>query len=96
MVTVSASAVPVVVEVIGMVVVMVVFSVAGLLQPPNQPHWRQVVVVVVKVSVVTGPDDVVVSSWKTRLASFLMGEPRGEEDEANVPSSPTSRGYGKS
>ena len=63
MVTVSASSVPLV-EVMGIVVVIVVFVVTGLLQPPNQPHSRQVVIVVVKVSVVTGPDAVVVSSWR--------------------------------
>ena len=62
MVTVNnASAVPRV-DVMGTVVVIVAFVVTGLLQPPNQPHWRQVVTVVVKVSVVTGPDSVVVSS----------------------------------
>ena len=67
-VTVSASAVPTV-DVMGIVVVIVVFVVTGLLQPPNQPHWRQVVVMVVKVSVLTGPD-VVVSSCKFGLAIY--------------------------
>jgi hypothetical protein len=49
-VTVSASAV---VEVIGIVLVIVVLVVSGSRQLPNQPHFRQVVVCVVIVSVVS-------------------------------------------
>lgn len=60
-----------VMEVIGTVVVMVVFVVTGSRQLPNQPHWRQVVVEVVIVSVVSADvaDVVVLSSWIDGLVS---------------------------
>lgn len=86
-VTVKAFAVS---EVRGIVLVTVIFVVTGSRHLPNQPHFIQVVVVAVIVSVVIGAVVVVLSSYLTVSYSERIQGPL-----LRLPGTPTSPEYGK-
>jgi len=91
-VIVRASAV---VDVIGTVLVIVVFVGSGSRQLPNQPHFRHVVVCVVMVSVVSEVVALVVVLSSCVLCQLCFIREKWV-NRRELPNSPTSQGFGMS